>query len=339
MPEQHNDSQNNDRPYQPRPFWSGIIAFGLVSLPVSLFPAHRGKPVSLKMVDTDGSPLKRQFFCEKEGKALTRDEIVRGYEIEQERFVVVEDEELEALAPEKSREIDLKRFVAVGDLDPIYFERAYFLVPDGDTTKAYRLLARTMEDAERAGIATFVMRGKEYLVAILAEGGILRAETMRFHDELRSPADIGLPERETGDGKIVEHMRKVIRRAAKTKLDRSWLHDEYAQRLQRHVEAKLDAGEDVLKAPAEPEADDEEESNVIDLMQVLKDRLQGKQEPSSGPATSSDSTPGKRKGNSSGRMQLKQASRNELYALAQQKRIAGRSRMSKAQLIDALSAR
>jgi DNA end-binding protein Ku len=337
MAKQDNDSPTKDGPYQPRPFWSGIIAFGLVSLPVSLFPAHRGKSVSLKMVDTDGSPLKRQFFCEKENKALTRDEIVRGYEIEQERFVVVEDEELEALAPEKSREIDLKRFVAVADLNPIYFERAYFLVPDGDTTKAYRLLAKTMEDAGRAGIATFVMRGKEYLVAILAEAGILRAETMRFHDELRSPADIGLPERQASDKKMVEQMCKAMRQAAEKHLDRDWLHDDYAQRLQQYVETKLDARQDVLEAPTEPEADDEEESNVIDLMQVLKERLQGRKTASAASNASSGKTQGPRKEKSPGREQLKQASKDELYALAQQKDVAGRSKMSKAQLIDALS--
>ena len=337
MAKHEKESKGNDEPYQPRPFWSGIIAFGLVSLPVSLFPAHRGKPVSLKMVDVDGSPLKRQFFCEKESKALTSDDIARGYEIEKDRFVVVEDEELEALAPEKSREIDLKRFVPVTDLDPIYFERAYFLVPDGDTTKAYRLLAKTMEGAERAGIATFVMRGKEYLVALLAEDGILRAQTMRFHDELRSPADIGLPEREMGDKKLVERMREAMRQATEKQFDRGQLHNDYAQRLQHYVEAKLDAGKDVLEAPAEPEASDEEESNVIDLMQVLKERLQGKKNASARSQASRVKTPGKRKGKSSGRKQFNQASKDELYAMAQQKDIAGRSKMSKAQLIEALS--
>src|SRR5690606_13147407 len=97
--------------HQPRPFWSGIIVFGLVSLPVSLFPANRGKSLSLNMVDEEGNPLRRQYFCEKEDKALTRDDIVRGYPVDKDQFVIVEDEELEALAPEKTREIDLGRFV------------------------------------------------------------------------------------------------------------------------------------------------------------------------------------------------------------------------------------
>ena len=145
------------------------------------------------MVDAKGTLLRRQFFCEHDNQPLERDDIVRGYEIEKYHYVVVEDEELEALEPKKSREIDLKRFVPLSSINPIYFERAYFLVPDGDTTKAYRLLAKSMEDEQKAGIATFVMHGKDYLVAIIAEGGILRAETLRFHDELRTPEAIGLP--------------------------------------------------------------------------------------------------------------------------------------------------
>src|SRR5207248_7073669 len=107
---------------------------------------------------------------------------------------VVTDEELERLAPEKSRDIDLRRFVEAEAIPPMYFERSYFLVPAGGSAKAYRLLAATMEETHRAGIATFVMRGKEYLVAILSENGILRAETLRFSDEIRSPEDVGLPE-------------------------------------------------------------------------------------------------------------------------------------------------
>ena len=155
-----NVEEEEPEPEQPHAIWSGIIAFGLVSLPVSLFPAQRGK-LALKMVDATGALLRRQFFCAGDNRPLERDDIVRSYEIEKYHYVVVEDEELEALEPKRSREIDLKRFVPLTSISPVYFERAYFLVPDGDTTKAYRLLARSMEDERRAGIATFVMHGKD----------------------------------------------------------------------------------------------------------------------------------------------------------------------------------
>jgi len=259
---------------QPHAIWSGIIAFGLVSLPVSLFPAQRGK-LALKMVDAKGAPLKRQFFSGDEHQPLERDDIVRSYEIEKYHYVVVEDEELEALEPKKSREIDLQRFVPLSAINPVYFERAYFLVPDSDTTKAYRLLAKSMEDEHKAGIATFVMHGKDYLVAIIAEGGILRAETLRFHDELRTPEQIGLPPRQAADKKTVEQMRAAIRKLTHKNFDGELLSDPHARNLQLRIEEKLKTGTDVLKAPEEAEST-EVESNVIDLMQVLKERLQGR---------------------------------------------------------------
>lgn len=263
-----------DEQEQPHDIWSGIIAFGLVSVPVSLFPAQRGK-ITLKMVDAKGAPLKRQFFSGNDPQPLERDDIVRSYEIEKYHYVVVEDEELEALEPKKSREIDLQRFVPISAINPIYFERAYFLVPDSDTTKAYRLLAKSMEDEHKAGIATFVMHGKDYLVAIVAERGILRAETLRFHDELRTPEQVGLPPRQAADKKTVERMRAAIKKLVHKNFDSELLSDPHTRNLQLRVKEKLKSGTDVLKAPEEAEAA-EGESNVIDLMQILKERLQGR---------------------------------------------------------------
>ena len=146
------------------------------------------------MLSPEGVPLRREFYDAKSKRAVDRDDIVRGYELEDDEYVVVTDEELESLEPQKSRDIDLRQFVDRDAIDPMYFDRAYFLTPAGESTKAYRLLAETMERTNRAGIATFIMRGKEYLIAILAEDGILRAETLRFADEVRTPDQIGLPE-------------------------------------------------------------------------------------------------------------------------------------------------
>ncbi|HEY0671085.1 MAG TPA: Ku protein, partial [Longimicrobiales bacterium] len=168
-----------------RSFWSGTITFGLVSIPVNLFPGVRSQRAALRMLADDGTPLQRRFYCEKQNREVNGDEIVRGYETAKGKYVVVTDDELEALEPKKSRDIDLRRFVPAEDIDPLFFERSYYLAPAGESVKAYRLLAETMEKTGRAGIATFVMRGKEYLVAIVAEDGLLRADTMRFADELR----------------------------------------------------------------------------------------------------------------------------------------------------------
>jgi DNA end-binding protein Ku len=257
----------------PRSFWSGTITFGLVSIPVELFPAHRSQRVSLRMVAPDGTPLTRRYFCPKENRVLEWDEIVRGYEVEKDTYVVVTDEELEKLAPDRTRDIDLRRFVPVDDLDPMHFQRAYFLTPGGNSTKAYRLLAATMEQTGRAGIATFVMRGKEYLVAILAENGILRAETLRFADEVRAPDDVGLPEPTRPPAAEVRKIEKAIASRTRKQLDEKQLEDESAERLLALVARKERAGEDVVPAP---EVDGgEPPAGVIDLMEVLKRSLQG----------------------------------------------------------------
>lgn len=191
-----------------RPFWSGVITFGLVSMPVSLFPANRQTRISLRMLSADGNPLSRRYYAPLTGHELSDRQMIRGYEIEKDEYIAVTDEELERLAPEKSRAIDLLRFVDAQQILPMYFERAYFLIPGEASEKAYRLLATTMEKTKRAGIATFVMRGKEYLVAILAENGILRAETLRFADEIRFPKDVGLPE----NGKATPARSAALRR-------------------------------------------------------------------------------------------------------------------------------
>ncbi|EWG98296.1 non-homologous end joining protein Ku [Halomonas sp. BC04] len=341
----------------PRPLWSGTITFGLVSLPVNLYPANRPKPVSLHMVDRDGTRLARRYFCEKEERVLDYDELVRGYEVEKNEFVVVEEHELESLAPEKSQEIDLKRFVGLDEIDPMYFQRAYFMTPDKGVTKAYRLLAKSMEESERAGIATFVMRGKEYLVAIIAEKGILRAETLRFAEEVRSPEGIELPDISQTDKKKIQAIQQGIDELTETDLERDALQDLQSQRIVDRAEEKISRGEDVVTLGEEDESDVEPEQGgeVIDLMQVLKQSLaEGrppgqeirrdteadarKGKPNKSGKTSAKRNPGKkasaRKDSSS---KLDTLSRDQLYERAKALDLPGRSRMSKAELVEAIT--
>ncbi len=314
-----------------KPFWSGIVTFGLVSVPVSLFPANRGTTLRLRMVDAQGSFLERRFFGADDDKALDAEDLVRGYEVEKDRFVTVEDDELEALDPEKSREIDLAQFVDLHALSPLYFERAYFLVPDGGTTKAYRLLAETLAEEERAGIATFVMRGKEYLCAIIAEHGILRAATLRFADEVRSPEAIGLPPRVSADAAKVAQYSKAIKALKVKTLDRTELEDRRSARIVNLAEKKLRSGTDVLLATADAEEVEESSTNVIDLMEVLKERLQGKLRARAAPESGTGQRPGVRID------KLASKGKAELYEMAQSMDLAGRSTMSKAELVDALA--
>ncbi|HEY0592596.1 MAG TPA: Ku protein, partial [Thermoanaerobaculia bacterium] len=205
--------------------------------------------------------------CPEEEKELGWDEIVRGYEIEKGKFVVVTDEELEAIEPRKTREIDLRLFVDRESIDPALFERAYFLTPTAGSNKAYRLLAAVMEETGRAGIATFVMRTREYVVAILAENGILHAETLRFQDEIRSPKEIGLPKKPKSAPADVKTFEREIAKRAK-KVDFAEFLDDYSERLQDLAAKKQKQKEGVVKAPAE--AAEAEGGEVIDLLEVLR---------------------------------------------------------------------
>jgi DNA end-binding protein Ku len=255
-----------------RPFWSGTLTFGLVSVPVSLFPAARTVRTSLRMLGPDGQPLARKYYAEKTGKDLDSDEVVRGYEVTKEKFVIVTDEELERLAPEKTRDIDLKQFVPAESIPPIYFERGYFLTPAAGSQKAYKLLAETMDKSGLAGIATFVMRGKEYLVAIFSDKGILRAETMRFADELRSPADVGLPKKKEVPKATVTKFEKLIANKSKKQFSPAKLADKQTDSLLKLVKKKQAKRENVVKVEEEMETD----RKVVDLVKILKQSLGGK---------------------------------------------------------------
>lgn len=224
------------------------------------------------MLSPDGVPLSRRYFSQKSERALDDNEMVRGYEVEDDEYVVVTDEELDRLEPKKTRDIDVRLFVDQDSIPPIYFERAYFLTPGGNSEKAYRLLAETMEKSGRAGIATFVMRAKEYLIAIFAENGLLRAETMRFADELRSPADIGLPKKKKVAKTSVTKFEKLIARKSETQLSRKEMKDEENERVLKLVKTKQSKHKDVV----ETDEADEQKGNVVDIMDVLKKSIASK---------------------------------------------------------------
>ena len=225
------------------------------------------------MLGPDGQPLARKYYAEKSGKDLDADEVVRGYEIHKDKFVIVTDEELERLAPDKTRDIDLKQFVPAESIPPLYFERGYFLTPAAGSQKAYKLLAETMDKNELAGIATFVMRGKEYLVAIFSDKGILRAETMRFADELRSPADIGLPKKKDPPPKATVHkFEKLIATRSKKQFSPSKLEDKQTDSLLKLVKKKQAKRSNVVKVEEEADTD----HKVVDLVKILKQSLGGK---------------------------------------------------------------
>lgn len=224
------------------------------------------------MLGPEGEPLARKYYSQKTEHDLDADDVVRGYEISRDKYVVVTDEELERLEPDKSRNINLTAFVPEASIPPLYFERGYFLVPDAGSEKAYKLLAETMNKTGLAGVATFVMRGKEYLVSIFSDHGILRAETMRFADELRSPADVDLPQKKEVSAAAVRKFEKLISARSKKELPRAKLKDDQNERLLKLVKKKQAKRSNIVKVEAEAH----EEGKVIDMMAALKRSLAGK---------------------------------------------------------------
>jgi DNA end-binding protein Ku len=288
-----------------------------------MFSTTRPRDASLRMLAPDGTPLRRIYVCPAHGdRPIPADEIVRGYPLASGEIVPVDDEELERLDPRRTRDVEIRRFVERSAIAPTYFERSYVCAPAGDSHKAYHLLARVMEDTDRSGIATFVMRGKQHVAAIVADHGVLRAEIMHFHDEVRGASEIGLPSRAKTSPREVSAVERAIQRLTADDIDREEMRDVAARRLHELAEQKRKRGQDIAVAPeaAEPEG---QIATIVDLMAVLKQRL-GRQPARS--RASRSAPPRRRQG----------VSKQELLERARRLGIAGRSRMTKEQLIDAL---
>jgi DNA end-binding protein Ku len=319
LPDKQSESESEPQDVGPKSFWSGTISFGLVSVPVALYSATRGVVgSSLRMLAPDGAPLRREYVCPEHERALEPEEIVRAYELDDGERVVIDDTELEALAPAASRDIEIRQFVACEQLSPLMFERPYFLLPSTTTIKPYRLLALVLEQLDRAGIATFVMRGQEHVVAIMAGGGLLRAQTLRFASQLRTPQSIGLPAVPARiDAARVKRMRALIEVQVEDDIDIGELDDEIGERTRALAERKLAEGRDVVE---QPEAEPGAEAEIIDLMRVLEQSLGRPPTSPPPPAPQSRTEPTKQ----------------ELYEQAQELEIEGRSTMSKTELREAI---
>ena len=175
----------------PRAMWSGSITFGLVNVPVRLFPAAQQKDVHFHMLTPDGKcRLRRKLYCPDTGKEYDFKDTKRGYEVAPDEYVVIDDEELQSLKPKAARAIEISDFVDLNDIDPVYFQKPYYLAPDERGGRGYHLLWRAMTDAHMVGIARFIMRAHEYLAAIRPLDGGLCLETMNFADEVLDIRDL-----------------------------------------------------------------------------------------------------------------------------------------------------
>ena len=189
-----------------RSLWTGSITFGLVNIPVKLFVAVREKSLAFHMLhDQDHARLQRKMVCSKDGKEVHAEHTVKGYEVSPGEYVVVREAELEAAAPKKSKTIEIEDFVEMDEIDPVYFDRPYYVVPQEQGAKAYRLLVEAMEKSKKVGIARFVMRAKEYLCAMRPQEGALILETMHFNDEVIPVDQVdGVPHKAKPSGKTLK---------------------------------------------------------------------------------------------------------------------------------------
>jgi DNA end-binding protein Ku len=248
----------------PRSLWTGSISFGLVNVPVKAYTAVRDHDVHFHQLDKkSGSRIRYRKVAEETGKEVDNDDIVLGFEVRGGRYVTFDDKEIEALRPPSTRTIDVTDFVALDEIDPIYYENTYWLTPGDNANKAYELLLAAMEDEQLVGIGTVVLRDKQHLAAIRPLDGALGMSTMRFADEVLPRSEIeNLPRRTKADPKALKMAKQVIEGLAGD-WDPKQYHDTYTEALRKSITRKQ-SGKDVVESAEEPKA------RVLDLMAALE---------------------------------------------------------------------
>ena len=252
-----------------RAIWSGSISFGLVNIPVKMYTAVREHEIRFNMLhDQDKARLRRKLVSETTGKEVHPEHIIKGYEIAKDQYVVVQKEELESCAPEKSKSIEITDFVNLADIDPIYYERPYYLAPTGGAAKPYHLLVEAMEKSRKVGIAKMVMHEKEHLVALRPIENAICLEMMKFSDEVVGIEEIdGIPERAKVADRELKAAIQLID-SLSTGFDPGKYHDEYRDCVMKLIQRKS-KGEEIQLRP-QPK---EKVGKATDLMAALEASL------------------------------------------------------------------
>lgn len=259
----------------PRAIWSGAISFGLVSIPVKLFPAVSRKSVRFNQLDGRTMQRVKQKRVNTDGEEVPYDEIVKGYEVMKDSYVVITDEELASVSPKASRTIDIIDFVEAADIDPVFYDSGYYLVPDELARKSYALLARAMSDDGRVAIASFIMRTKQYLAAVRPIDGKLMLSTMVYSDELVDSDEIpGLEEvqdLEVSDAEKAMAHQLIDSLAAE--FEPSKYRDTHRDDLMAMIQAKSSGELTAIEAPAAAET-----AGVVDLLAALEKSVEAAKE-------------------------------------------------------------
>jgi DNA end-binding protein Ku len=283
-----------------RAIWSGSISFGLLNVPVKLYSAVARKNVSFRELRaSDGSRVRHKRVAEADGKEVAYEDMVKGYEISPDQYVVITRDELDALDPKKSRAIEIEDFVSLDEIDPIYFDHPYYLGPDKGAERAYALLVQAMEDERKVAVARFVLRNRESLAALRAMDGVLTLTTMRFADEVVTPEELGdvVPDDIEQPKKRELDMAKALVGQLEASFEPGKYRDEYREELIAMIERKAE-GEDVLESVTEAPTP----TRAPDLMAALEESLAAvKREPLAAGAKKPASRSSKAKASSNGK--------------------------------------
>ena len=303
-----------------RPIWSGAINFGLVTIPVELYSATEDHTISFRQFERGTSDrIRYKRINERTGKEVAFSDIVKGADVGGGEFVIIEPEELDQIAPGRSRTIDINTFVDLDEIDPIHFQKTYWLAPAKEEYgRSYGLLLQAMEKTNRAGIASFVMRGKEYLTAVRAGDGLLVLNTLLFVEDIRDPAKElkSLPELTTARGKELEMAVNLV-----DSMTDEWrpedFKDTYTEQVEKLIDTKRDGKELVAESePAEP-------TKVVDLFEALSRSVEGRKKTRSGGTAKTD--------------ELAELSKADLEKLAKDLDVKGRSKMTRDELAKAVA--
>ncbi|HEX7293115.1 MAG TPA: Ku protein [Solirubrobacterales bacterium] len=277
-----------------RAIWSGSISFGLLIVPVKLYSAVARRSIGLREIrESDGTRIRHRRVAEGTDEEVPYEKIIKAYEIAKDRYVPLTKEELEALAPEKSRAIEVLDFVDLEEIDPIYFDSPYYLGPAEGAEKAYSLLTRAMKESGKVAIARFVFRNKEHLAALRPADEALTLTTMRFADEVVPPSELGdvLPSGKPKVAKREVEMAEQLIDSLTRSFDPGAYRDEYREQLLALIERKAE-GKDVLAAP---EAEAPAPTKAPDLMAALEESIAAVKGKSDGkPAAKKQRAPAKK---------------------------------------------
>ncbi|MGD9990894.1 Ku protein [Pseudonocardia sp.] len=321
-----------------RAIWTGSITFGLVSIPVGLHTATGDHTVHFHQFERGTSDrVRNKRVNERTGDEVDYDDIVKGADIGDGEHVVIDPEELDAIAPGRSRNLEISDFVELADIDPVWYQRTYRLAPTEEQyARPYALLRRAMTETGRAGVGTFVMRGKEYLAAVRPDGDLLVLQTLFFADEVRDPDDLDVPGRVQVKGRELQMATSLID-SMSTDWDPTRYRDTYRDRVEKLVDDKKAGNETVVEAEP-PDA-----TEMSDLLAALERSVEQarRRKPGGGSSTARNGSASKKK--TSGRkratrraVDLDTATKSELTALARKLDVPGRSSMTRDELAAAV---